>query len=216
MRLQTCDNPLYAISPGLFGEGFAVTLSQYYEGEFEASDCISSNMQSWIGKEKYRRGHAFAQEIFTVVQKLGYKAYLEIKLTELLNEQLDRDWGDVDVLAWKPGSGEVFAIECKNLKTAKTPIEMADQLNAFGGQTVANGKRDELLKHLDRCDFLRQRYKRVAETIGVNNTDIRIRTVVCFSKPAPIQFVQKRFPNVSFLTINNLLEIGEILSTTKL
>jgi len=125
-----------------------------------------------------------------------------------MNEKLGQDWGDVDVLAWKPGNHEILAIECKDLKDPKTPNEIAEQLNRFSGQVLLNGKSDDLLKHVDRCDFLRKRSRRIAQTIRLGGCDINIRTVVCFSNPVPMQYVEKRFPNVSFVTIGNLKKIS--------
>jgi hypothetical protein len=138
------------------------------------------------------------------MRTLGYEALLENKVSALLNKKLDRDWGDVDVLAWKMGEDEALAIECKDLKFAKTPNEMAEQLNRFSGQTFPNGERDDLLKHLDRCDFLQQECQRLSRTVGMENRDIRIRSVVCFSTPVPMQYVARRFPGTHFVTIEEV------------
>jgi hypothetical protein len=206
VRLEDCDNPLYVISPGLLGVGIAYTLSRYYEAIVEVSDCRTGEMKRWIDDETNRQGHVFTKEVFNAVRALGFEACLEIKMTALLNDKLDKDYGDVDVLAWKSGKDEVLAIECKDLRFAKTPNEMAEQLNQFSGQVLPSGKRDKLLRHLERCKLLSERTSRVAKTIGMENRDISIKTVICFSKPVPMQYIAKRFPNVSFLTIDNFTQ----------
>lgn len=104
----------------------------------------------------------------------------------------------------------MLAIECKDLQLAMTPNEMAEQLNRFSGQILPNGRRDDLLKHLGRCDFLRENRRRVAQGIGMADHDIEIRTVVCFSNPVPMQYVSKRFPEVTFLTIDDLRQRGGV------
>ena len=210
VQLEEGENPRYIVSPGLVGVGITYTLSKYYEAQVESSECHTKEMRSWTDKETNRRGHAFAKQVFEVLQDLGYKALLENKVTAILNKDLDKDYGDVDVLAWKSGGNEVLAMECKDLNFAKTPNEIAEQLNRFSGQILSNGKRDELLKHLDRCDLLRAHAKRVAQKVGLGNRDINIHTVVCFSKPVPILFMAKQFPDVIFQTIDDLREIGKI------
>lgn len=52
--------------------------------------------------------------------ELGWQVAPEIKLTKILRMPLDRDYGDVDVLAWSPTKGRVLIIECKDLQFKKT------------------------------------------------------------------------------------------------
>ena len=205
VRLENSNNPRFVISPGLIRIGVKYTLSRYYEAEVEVSECGSTAMKNWVNEENNRRGHAFAQKVFEAMRAHGYEALLEKKVSSLLNKKLDRNWGDVDVLAWKKGEDKVLAIECKDLMFAKTANEVAEQLNQFSGHILPNGERDDLLKHLDRCDFLRQESLRLAQTVEMGNRDVHIRSVFCFSKPVPMQYVAKRFPNVTFLTIEDLL-----------
>jgi len=125
----------------------------------------------------------------------------------LVNRKLDKDYGDVDVFAWSSDGKKVFAIECKNLKLAKTPNEVAEQLNNFTGKELKNGDRDDLLKHLDRCSILKEYHDRVAKTIGVENSDINIQAVVCFSNPVPMLYVADRLPGVEFLPFEDLSQL---------
>lgn len=210
IRLEDGDNPRYVISPGLIADGTTYTLARYYEAEIETSDCRSPEMQRWVDDEKARRSHEFVNKVSEIMQTLGYKVDIEIKVSALLKEKTDRDFGDVDVLAWKPDQDEVLAIECKDLKLAKTPNEMAEQLNRFSGQILPNGDRDDLLKHLDRCAFLRKRSQRVAQMLGMGERNIHIQTIVCFNKPVPMQYIATRFPGVKFLTIDELSKIAKV------
>ncbi len=203
VRLEEGKNPRYIISPGLLGEGIGYTLALYYKAKVNALACKSKKMKTWIASETNRRGHEFAQQVFDTVRSIGYEARLEIKVTELLNEKQDRDWGDVDVLAWKPGENNIMAIECKNLRQAKTPNEIAEQLNNFRGETKPNGERDDLLKHLDRCEYLKSRSCRVATTLKFDSQDINIEVVVCFSKPVPMQYAETQFQDLTFMTIED-------------
>jgi len=145
------------------------------------------------------------------MQGLGYGVRIEIAVTELLNEKTpDKNYGDVDVLAWKTDQDEILAIECKDLKLTKTPNEIAEQLNHFSGQILPNGDRDELRKHLDRCTLLNQKSQRVGQMLRMGDRSIHIRNIVCFSMPTPVQYMANRFPSVTFLTIDELAEVVRV------
>jgi hypothetical protein len=208
VQLEHGENPRYVISPGLIGSSLMHVLRLYYEGAVPTDQCKTPEMRRWIGDEVNRRGHAFARRVFDVMKAQNYEARLEVKMSSLINDKLERDFGDVDVLAWRPGDKVVLAIECKGLKFAKTSNEIAEQLNRFTGQQLANGERDDLLKHLDRCALLNQRSQVLAENIGMMGRDIEIKTVVCFSHPVPMQYVTKRLPDVTCLTIEELKSRG--------
>jgi len=204
LRLEGGDNPRYVLSPGLIGTNLMHVLRLYYEGLVPTDQCRTSAMKRWGGEEVNRRGHAFASKVFEAMRSVGYQVRLETKIDRLLNEKLTRDFGDVDVLAWRPAGRKVLAIECKDLRLAKTPNEIAEQLTQFTGQILANGERDDLLKHIDRCNLLKERSQVLAETIGMQGQDINIETIVCFSHPVPMQYVKTRLPDVSFMTLQEL------------
>lgn len=207
VQLDNTSNPQFVISPGLFGISIALTISRYFEAEIDATQCKSTSMKRWIDNETNRSGLSFEKEVFEKVRSMGYEARHGAKVTALVNDCFDQDYGDVDVLAWKPYSNVIYAIECKNLRFAKTPNEIAEQLNRFGGQVLQNGDRDNLLKHVDRCNVLEARINDVAKTIGLSNQNISLQDVVCFSKPVPMQYVASRFPDVAFVTIDNVADI---------
>ncbi|WP_094607669.1 hypothetical protein SPSIL_009750 [Sporomusa silvacetica DSM 10669] len=208
IRLEDGNNPRYIISPGLISDGTTHMLAQYYEAEIATSKCQSLEMKRWIDDEKSRQSHEFVKKVADIMQSAGYEIRIEITVTELLNEKTaDRNYGDVDVLAWKPEQNEILAIECKDLKLTKTPNEIAEQLNHFSGQILPNGDRDELRKHLDRCIFLNKKNQRVAKTLGMGDRNICVRNIVCFSKPTPTQYMASRFPDVKFFTIDELYQV---------
>lgn len=204
--IEEGTNPRYVISPGLFGQCMVHTARRYYEAEMEAPKCKSIAMRQWINAETFRKGHAFEKAVCEKFKNSGYEALLGQKVTTLINDKLEQDYGDVDVFAWKPGENSFLAIECKDLKMAKTANEIAEQLNRFSGQILPNGERDNLLKHIDRCNIMRSRSADIAKTVGgYNGKSISIRGVVCFSKPVPLQYMASRFPDISFVTIDNII-----------
>jgi hypothetical protein len=100
----------------------------------------------------------------------------------LLGIPLDRDYGDVDALAWDPKSGRVLAIECKDLHFHKTLGEVAEQLSDFRGETRSDGKRDLLRKHLDRIVTMESHKSAIRKRLALEE-DPQIEAYVVFKNP---------------------------------
>ena len=206
VRLNNSTDPMYVISPGLIGQATLLTVRRYWEADLDVNICYSTAMKQWVDAEGNRRGAEFEIKVSDKLQNLGYKVLNGKKVTHLVNDKLDMDYGDVDVLAWKEGGDEILSIECKDLKMAKTPNEIAEQLNRFAGQLLPNGDRDNLLKHIQRCEMLRDRLFDVAKIIDFPKAK-SVKNIVCFSKPVPMEYVARRFPDITFITFDNLTNI---------
>jgi hypothetical protein len=104
-------------------------------------------MRQWIGHANNIQRTEFNSSVADRMEELGWRVRKEVKLTWLLGCSLDRNYGDVDVLAWRPESGRVLAIECKDVQFNKTLGEVAEQLSDFRGEVRPDGKPDLLKRH---------------------------------------------------------------------
>jgi hypothetical protein len=125
------------------------------------------------------------------MRELGWQAKHEVRVTELLGRSLDRNYGDIDVLAWHPHSGRVLVMECKDLQLNRTLGEVAEQLADFRGVTRPDGKRDPLKKHLDRLDVLTEHKLAISRSLKLT-TDIQIEGHLVFKNPVPMRFAWER------------------------
>jgi hypothetical protein len=125
------------------------------------------------------------------LRELGWRCDCEIEVTALLRKGFERNYGDVDVLAWNPQSSRVLIIECKDVQYRKTVGEIAEQLSDFRGELGRDGKRDLLLKHLDRVDLISQHLKELAAYIRFKDAPT-IESHLVFKNPVPMQFALKR------------------------
>lgn len=125
-------------------------------------------------------------------------------MTEILNDKLDRDYGDVDVLAWR--DGRVLAIECKDLELAMTVSEVAHQLNDFLGKIAANGKPDRLKRHLMRADVLKHRAIDVARFTKMSGS-ATVETCLVFSDVVPMTFVRDAVPAVRVVLFEDIYSL---------
>ncbi|MCP4176599.1 MAG: hypothetical protein GY756_02435 [bacterium] len=187
IQIDLLDNPTFLISPGLVRDGFVYFLKRCYEGSLDIKHFKTKGMKSWIGTRKDAVGHEFNKKVANRLIELGWKAESDVKLTKILNKKLDKDYGDIDVLAWQNGSGRVLCIECKDLEYAKTPGEVSRQLSEFRGLYDEKGKPDRLRKHLKRMKVLK-RNKRIFSEYVKKSEGIKIETHLVFSNIVPMAF----------------------------
>jgi hypothetical protein len=115
------SDPTFFVAPGMVRENFIYLFSGLYHGDFPQSYVESRCMRSWLGAENHRRGHAFNEEVASRMEELGWQTRHDARLTALLLRALDRDYGDVDVLAWNSSTGRILVMECKDVQFKKNP-----------------------------------------------------------------------------------------------
>ncbi|MEJ1966048.1 MAG: hypothetical protein WDO56_32655 [Gammaproteobacteria bacterium] len=204
LQLDVATNPRYLIAPGAVRDGVRKVLDYCFHGGYDAKDFPPGRMRSWIGAAENRRGHAFNLEVVTRLRELGWQAYENLTLTRILNTKLDRNYGDVDVLAWR--AGRVLVMECKDLELARTLAEISRQLHEFRG-ALNRGKPDRLKKHLLRIDALRSRIATVQRFVG-SEAPIQIEPWLVFSDLVPMHFSEIATQHdVRLTTIDQLTDL---------
>jgi len=186
LRIDSLDDPTILIAPGMVRDSFAYMLSNYFRGDFPDHQ-LSPKMKAWSARATGARGTAFATDVATALSAAGWRTRVEINIIELLGRRFDRDYGDVDVLAWRPDDGRVLAIECKDVQYRKTYGEIAEQLADFRGEVRANGRRDELRKHLDRMDAISAHLSAVSRLTGIAPLK-NVESHLMFRHPVPMEF----------------------------
>jgi hypothetical protein len=201
--LVQVDTDTILIAPGLLREAFAYMLGNYWSGDFPREQ-LSPKMSAWQDKVVGERGRKLAEKVAAKLQADGWTVWIEKKMSELLNKRLDRDYGDVDVLARK--GDRVLAIECKDLMYRKTHGEITEQVRDYRGEE-RNGKRDELRKHLDRMDVLRVNLAALAKYVGLP-TLVTVESHLVFRNPVPAIYALQR--TTHDVKVHILSEIGSI------
>ncbi|KMN81337.1 hypothetical protein VK98_14130 [Chromobacterium sp. LK11] len=186
--LQITDeaDPHILLAPGLLREAFATTISNYYSANYPDNH-LGPAMRKYAGFARHRDGHEFNEKVKTRMAALGWKVLPEVALTKILACGLDRNYGDVDVLAWDPPSRRVLVMECKDLQFKKSYSEIAEQLMDYAGEMLPNGKRDSLRKHLDRVDLLTAHKGKVAKFLKLGD-NCSIESHLVFSNPVPMLY----------------------------
>lgn len=185
LQLNASGDPRYLVAPGMFRDGAVKVIDYCFHGGFDAKDYPPGRMRSWIGAAENKRGNQFNLEVSERLKELGWQTKANVRLDEILMKKLDRDYGDVDVLAWR--CGRVLAIECKDLELAMTIGEIARQLHGFRGESDANGKPDRLRRHLLRADILRSRIAEIARFTKMTGK-ISFEVYLLFSDIVPMSY----------------------------
>ena len=187
IALDGNQDPRLLVAPALVREALYILFRSYYTGETPDWQVSSRPMLKWLGHTNNVKRTACNGSVASQLQDLGWKSDSDYKISRLLGIPLDRDYGDVDALAWDPKSGRVLAIECKDLHFHKTLGEVAEQLSDFRGETKSDGKRDLLRKHLDRI-LTMESHKSAIRKRPALEEDPQIEAYVVFKNPVPMQF----------------------------
>jgi hypothetical protein len=191
LQLGRGDNPELAFAPGLARHAFVWTVGAYHRAEIPQLQVTSAAMRAWLGSRNHRHRLAFNKNVAQRMAELGWKVKPEMTLPALIGRRLERDYGDVDVVAWNPDSGRVLMMECKDLQFHRAMGEVAEQLHDFRGELLPDGKPDLLKKHLDRVDKAKAFSSEVVKTLKIRGP-IGIEGHIVFKNPVPMKFAAKR------------------------
>jgi hypothetical protein len=194
IQLDEQQDPNVMFAPGLVRDSLRLTLQAFHAGEVPSPHCQSPEMKKWVGQSNNVHRGKLNSEVADRMRELGWLVEREIKLTNILGRSLDRDYGDVDVLAWRAGSGRVLVIECKDLLFNKTLGQIAEQLSDFLGEVRKDGKRDLLRKHLDRLDVLNANKADIAKRLKLS-LPLDIEGHLVFRNPVPMRYAWERMAN---------------------
>lgn len=203
---ENSDDPQFIISPGFLAESLIYIIDIYKRCGIEADRCNSNEMKKWVGNESDRKGRKFTAAAAAVIKQLGYYVKTEVNVSTIFPKSLlgtAADHGDFDIIAWK--KNKVYLIECKNLQSAKTFKEAAEQLQEFKGE-IRNGKQDSLKKHLNRIEIAKT-HKTVLSKYCNLGSDISISSIVLFSKSMPVLYNKVR-EDVEFRYLEDVKENG--------
>lgn len=153
------NDPLLMLAPGVVERSLFHNLGGALTGGLQNEFWSSREMQKFAGRRGDETGLAFNDELARELVALGLEAHASAKLTWCLNhkgtDEVKR-LGDVDVLVISHERTRVWVIEAKDLKMCRTLGETARRLSEYQGITKANGKPDNLMKHLNRVDYVRK------------------------------------------------------------
>lgn len=186
LRIDDTNDPCYIISPGFFADAIAYTIDLYRRGGIDELRCNSAAMKKWIGDERAKRGKDFTNKVAAALRNLGYEVLTEVLVSSIISSKsVQRNFGDIDIIAWKNDSLSVHLIECKNLLFAKTISEMAEQLQDYKGSVHSDGSPDSLRRHIDRVQIIERHLPAFFKYLKIDKTK-HISSHLIFSHAVPV------------------------------
>lgn len=186
LKVDDSDDPQLIVAPGALEKGFVYLVDGAYHGRLEQTFFRTKEMKdTWWGKA--REGHTFTAEVAKALSEAGWQVCENIGLPEILNRKIERNYGDVDVLAWRPDRKEVLVIECKDLSLARNYSEIAALLSDYQG-VESEDEADKLSRHLARVALLQNNRDQLQRFTDVQDTQI-VSCLAC-SGVVPMQYAK--------------------------
>ena len=201
IQLSREVDPFVIVVPSIVA-GTLLYLHRAAFGDLPGTLFDSPEMVACIGRAADRNGHDFARRVSELLSELRWKTMLEVSLTRIGG---DDSLGDIDVLAWQPATGLLYAVECKSLRFDRTCGEIGERLAEYSAGTV-KGKRSPLQKHLDRVSYLEANRNRLAALIRVPLDRLQIRSALVTEQLVSMQFSGKARQMLDLVTDLELLE----------
>jgi hypothetical protein len=187
IQIDSGSDPIVAFAPGLVRESLRSMVIWFHSGEIPPPQARSPEMRKWIGCANNVQRLEFNSVVADRMRELGWQVQKEVKLTGLFGKLLERNYGDIDVLAWLPESGRVLVMECKDVQYNKTIGEVAEQLSDFRGEIRPDGKPDHLKRHLNRLEVLAAHGALISQKLKLASP-IKMEGHLVFKNPVPMRF----------------------------
>lgn len=126
----------------------------------------TTEMQQFISQARGKVNDDFARSVATRLQRLGMHTRVSVKKAgkSRIVDSAGKDLGDIDVLAVHPETRSIVAVEAKDFEVARTPAEIANELEKlFSGR---RNKKSTIELHGRRIDWLRQHINEVLMSLG--------------------------------------------------
>ncbi|MBY5827706.1 hypothetical protein [Rhizobium leguminosarum] len=187
--LDRSDDPGCLMAPAMTVMNITKFAADLRAGAFDQRTFRKDGLMfKWIGRINGETGEAFNENVAREFATFGWATRANLSDGAILDRPKDPKFGDVDVLAWDAAGRRVLVTECKDLSFDKTIGEIARRLSNYQGSVKRNGKRDDLKKHLDRCDAIEANLDKLSSYVGFDV--LRVERVLLFSQPTPLQFTK--------------------------
>lgn len=161
----------------------------------------TDEMKGFISKVRSEINNEFAHSVAGRLTELGMTTRVSVKKIgkRRIVDDLGQDLGDIDVLAVHPASRTIFAVEAKDFEVARTPVEMANELDKlFGGRST---KKSTTELHQRRVDWIVRHASETASSFysGPVRDKWRVVGAIVTSEPLIAPLVSSSpFPVVAF------------------
>jgi hypothetical protein len=153
----------------------------FYDGSLKLP-MEQTKLQNLLAERNHHKGKEFRDEVTewldknTDLEVINFE--VKIKKKGILNA--DKDYGDIDILAFDHKNKNIYCIECKNTKQAKVIYDFQRDINNYLNK--------QLPKHINRGKWLEGNKEQLTNKFKNSFGDYDVKTLVISSYQLPVKF----------------------------
>lgn len=152
-----------------------------------------NKIKNIIAKRLNLKGKDFRNEVKdwlienTQLRVIDFEVKIDVKGVLVAN----KNYGDIDILAFDDSNKLIYSIECKNTKQAKIMYDFQ--------RDIRNYTSKQLPKHVERNNWLIDNVSQLSDKFGKKVDNYKVKSLVVSSYQLPIKFLEKtELPIYSF------------------
>ncbi len=159
-------------------------LALFHNGALKVEN-TKKGINRLLAKRNNIKGKEFREEVFYWLKNNPNLMVIpfEVKIKENGMFNADRNYGDVDIMAFDIKKKILYSIECKNTKQAKIMYDFQNDLKNYFEKQIP--------KHLNREEWLKKNVNIVLEVFRIGSKNFKVKSVVISSYQLPIKFMKK-------------------------
>ena len=157
------------------------------QGQLNAGN---GEIKTLVGRFSEIKGKLFNNQVRDYLKEhTNYNVRCDVPIKNDHPFYADKDYGDIDVLAFDKKSGIAYNIECKDAVMAKNIRQMKTEIDKFLGRDETDIKA-WVIKHHGRHQWLNQHKQELATYLHVEKVN-EVKSVVITSAELPVAYLRK-------------------------
>ena len=159
-------------------------LALFFNGSLKVNNKYKK-INKLLSERNNIKGKEFRDDVYNLIKDIPQFKVVdhEVKIKENGVFNADRNYGDVDILAFDKLNKIIYSIECKNTKQAKIMYDFQNSLR--------NYLKKQLPKHEYRDNWLKDNIEKVLTAFNIENQNYKVKSIVVSSYQVPIKFIKK-------------------------
>lgn len=150
------------------------------------------NIDALLGEINTRNGKRFRNDVMKWLKQQPNFATIENEISIKPGGHInaEKDYGDIDVLAFDEVNKIIYLLECKDTEQAKNIHEMRNELDKYLGKGANGGLID---KHVERDKFIQKNREKMEKLVS-NIEQYKIISVIITSEDLPLSYIEDKLP----------------------
>jgi hypothetical protein len=191
VAISTDEDPLLVVAPAVIERSAIHNLGGAHSGALQGDFWSSKKMRKFVGGKAEKLGMEFNDRVAASIADLGLSAKPSIKPSDCLNHKATDELkrlGDIDVLVVTDDGKHAWVVEAKDIRFCRTLAETASRLSEYRGVLRKDGKPDNLLRHLQRVEYVRDHASDLTTRLKLPAVP-KVHGLVIVDSPQPMAFL---------------------------